>query len=174
VAPIVIKDEIAITKVRAAIWSLLTDISRWSRWNRLIKRAAVYGPVKPGTEFKFLSGKWDFDGIINEAIPNSIFVIKCNSIGLRLRISWEILEQINGAKVAVNVAVSGWIVSLFKHKVRQTLTDDLFTLLYSLKTTLERGEKSELSHEHGISKQRKKRHISGPLGFLFRQNKDGE
>ena len=89
-----------------------------------------------------------------------------------MRFRWEILGQTDGTMVSLTADVSGWLAVLLKRKVEQTLTDDLFTWLYALKTTLERDEKAEISKEHSITKPKKRRHIPGPLGFLFKKDED--
>jgi hypothetical protein len=171
-ALVVVKDEIVISREPALVWNLITDISRWSRLNRLIKHAAVYGPLEPGTEFKFLSGKWEFDAAIIEVKPQSRFVFDAKSVGLRLRFEWGITEQAGGAKVNASIAALGWIAFFFKSKTKRTLEDDLFTWLYVLKTTLERGEKPEKPEEYSFTKPHRKRAGLGPLSFLFKHHEE--
>jgi hypothetical protein len=170
---IIIEDKILIAKDPATIWGLLTDISRWSRWTRLIKQVAVYGPVKSGTEFKCLVGKWDLDGAIVEVDPEKRFVFDARSIGLHLRFSWEITGQGDESRVSSEIDVSGWMPFIFKKRARQELEDTLFRWLYALKTTLERGEKAAMFSEQSITKPKKRRALSGPLSFLFKK-KDSE
>ncbi len=173
-AAIIVKDEIEICRDRALIWSHLTDISSWRRWAKIIRRAAVYGPIRPGTEFKFISGKWDFEGTITDVVPQESFVCNARSVGLHLRISWKLAQREDGAKVSANIEASGWIANLLKSKVRRNLQDDLFSWLYALKTASERGVGPESSARSGLSKGANKRRLSGPLGFLFRRDRDNE
>lgn len=173
-APIIVKDEIMISKDRAKIWTLLTDISSWSRWSRIIKRAAIYGPLKPGTEFKCIAGDWDFDGVISKVTPQENFVLNGKSIGLRLHIVWEIHEQEKSTKVTAAITPSGWIASIFKRKTKKSLEDNLFTWLYALKTTVERGEKPEEPSRPGLSKPKRRFALPGPLNFLFKRREEDE
>jgi hypothetical protein len=171
-ANIIIKDEIGISANQAIVWNQLTDISRWSRWSRLIRRAAVYGPVKSGTEFKCLIRKWDFDGKISGVMFGSSIVYNLKTSGLRLQISWQLINQNNNSKVQAEIVAIGWIAVIFKRKVERVLTDDLFTLLYALKTTLERGEKEAPAEKHGLSKPARRYTFPGPLSFLFKRKDD--
>jgi hypothetical protein len=169
--PIVVKDEIMISREPALIWDLLTNVSRWSRVNKLIRRAAIYGPPKPGTEFKFISGKWDFDAVIIEAAPESGFIFDAKSIGLRLHFVWEIAEEMGKAKIIATISAGGWITILFNRRTKRSLEDNLFTCLYSLKTTLERGEKPESGEEHGIAKPHRIRRGFDLISFFFKHHK---
>ncbi len=173
-AAIEVRDEIQIAKDRTQIWTLLTEISSWNRWAKVVKHAAVYGPIKAGTEFKFISGKWDFDGAIIEVAPQESLVLDARSVGLHLRFSWMLAQRADGINVSANIAASGWIATLLKRRVSINLEDDLFSWLYALKTTAERGDRQEATAIQGLAKPRRNRHLSGPLGFLFRKNNDDE
>jgi len=117
--------------------------------------------------------KWDLDGVIIEATPEKSFAIDGQSSGLLLRFSWEIQEQAGGTRVSLTADASGWLVALFKRKVERALIDDIFTWLYALKTTLERG-KVESGEIQARQKPKRRFTAPGPLSFLFKKRSDEE
>jgi hypothetical protein len=90
-----------------------------------------------------------------------------------LRLSWEFIDQPDGIRVLLTADISGWLATLFKRKVERTLTDDIFTWLYALKTTIERG-KVESEEIQARQKPKKRFTAPGPLSFLFKKRSDEE
>jgi hypothetical protein len=117
--------------------------------------------------------KWDFNGLIIETIPEKSIIFDARSVGLRLRFSWEIEKLTEGTKVSSTIIASGWIASLFKRKVEQTLTDDLFSWLYALKSSLERGQ-SIVNERKTHLKPKRRFAPPGPLNYFFRRDKEDE
>jgi hypothetical protein len=137
--PINVQDEIVIESAAPAIWNTLTDISSWARWTRLIKHAAAYGPIKDGTEFKFIARRWDFKGTIEAAEEERLFICRAGSIGLTLVATWKLEAIENAFRVTFSIGASGWMVWLFGGRISRSLEDIVFGWLYDLKRHCERG-----------------------------------
>ena len=172
-----ISEEIIVEKDPAEVWDLLTNISNWGRWTRVMKHSAVYGPLTPGTAFKCIAGKWDFEGKIGILEFGKSIDFEAKSIGLKIAMRWEFSSCSKGTKVAVEAVIEGWIPRFFARRVQTAVRDSIFTWLYSLKTTAERGNiqsgktaKTTLSQ----STNRRKIQITGPLSFLFKPKDSDE
>lgn len=134
-----IRDEIIIGKDPIRVWNILTDINSWRLWTVVIDRAAIYGQVRPGTAFKCLAGKWDFDCVIDEAAIGEKFVARGKTIGIDTIFRWKFVSAPDGAKVELAVEVDGWFTKLFEARIKKGFEDAIFTWLHSLKNFAERG-----------------------------------
>jgi hypothetical protein len=175
---LILSDNIQIEKDIDSTWRLLTDISNWSRWAKVIDHAAIYGSYQVGTQFKCVSDKWDFDSTISSWSPHSGFACKGKSIGLNLLISWTLSSDDKATKVTWSISASGPLISIFRRRFKEAISDSMFTWMYSLKTHLERGDKkNEPQKIPGLSSQKalKKMSFSNPFGLAFdRKRKDDD
>lgn len=137
--PINVQDEIAIESAAPAIWNTLTDISSWARWTSLIKHAAAYGPIKAGTEFKFIASRWDFKGTIEAAEKERLFACRAGFLGLALVATWNLEAIENACRLTFSIEASGWMTRLFAGRIRGSLEDIVFGWLYAIKRRCERG-----------------------------------
>ncbi len=143
----IISDSIIISQKPNVIWTLITNISNWSRWSPAINHAAIYGPFETNTRFKCISGKWEFECYIAEVDPDKIFTFNAKAIGLVLTMTWQLSSESNGIKVTATVSPSGWIAALFRNRVNKNLENAIHSWLSSLKARAERGEAIKLRAE---------------------------
>lgn len=166
-----VRDEIAIESTAPAIWNTLTDISSWARWTNIIKHAAAYGPIEAGTEFKFIAGRWDFNGTIEVAEKARLFICRATSIGFALVATWKLEVIENACRVAFSIEASGWMARLFGARIRGSLEDIVFEWLYALKRRCERGADERESRKPASRLTRHSRmpiNHENPLSSIFR------
>jgi hypothetical protein len=168
-----IKDVIIIAKNQAAIWKILTDINSWRLWSGVIDRAVIYGQVKPGTSFKCLADKWDFDCVIAEVISEAKFHCRGKTIGLDVVFQWELSGAEEETRVLLAAEIDGWMARFFGKRIRGGFEDAIFTWLYMLKSYSERGTpRSDDSRMARVSRRLSKRVFSYIHPFdLFRSNR---
>jgi uncharacterized protein YndB with AHSA1/START domain len=56
-APVKADVQISINASPDKVWSILTNINNWPRWQTAISAAQVHGPLAPGTAFTWSAGK---------------------------------------------------------------------------------------------------------------------
>jgi hypothetical protein len=169
---IVVKDEISISAPSTKIWKRLTDINSWGQWTHLIRHSAVYGSLSSKTEFKCNIGKWDFIGVITEVEVERRFAAHGRTIGLKLDITWVLKPSQSFTMVSSSIEASGWIARIFKSRTEQTLKDYLFSWLYSLKTSSERGETPQIKKHVLTRPLDSKTTFLGPLSFFLKGSKE--
>jgi hypothetical protein len=158
------------------IWGYLTNVSNWGRWARVIKHAAIYGPLAPGTAFKCIAGKWDFDGKIEAVESNKSISISGKSIGLTISIAWIMLPAASATEVSTHTKIDGWFMKLFESKIRDGFDESIQIWLNSLKIAAEQGKMlPEAENDDGDSDSVDNRTIqfTDSLSLLFRRKKSG-
>ncbi len=171
---IIAKDETIISADPSTVWRRLTDISNWGKWTRLIKHAAVYGPIKSGTELKFDSDKWDFSGTIIEVEPERLLVIKAKTIGITVESRCELAPLDSSTTVTMTLSACGWLTSLYRGRIHRGLEDWLFTWLYALKVSTEReaGKSGPIERPaHLMRPPKRSFSVPGPLNIFFKGHK---
>jgi hypothetical protein len=134
-----IEKSIDIEKNAVDVWNTLTVFSGYRGWNPVVKHAAIYGPVAPGTGIKALVGKWDFEFTIVKTRPPEEFELRGSSIGINLKLCFNINNMDGGSKVRLNVRTDGWISTIFKNRVKSNLEETLEIFLKSLKRKVLEG-----------------------------------
>jgi|WetSurMetagenome_2_1015567.scaffolds.fasta_scaffold32977_2 hypothetical protein len=159
------------------IWGYLANVSNWGRWARVIKHAAIYGPVAPGTEFKCIAGKWDFDGKIGAAEANKSISFTGRSIGLNISIAWIILPAANATEVSTHTKIDGWFAKLFASKIRDGFDESIRIWLNSLKIAAEQGKMlpvEEIDDDDSDTVDNRTIQFTDSLSLLFRRKKSGK
>ena len=131
--------QITIDKTRDEVWAFFTNISYWGRWSRVIRHAAIYGPLQAGTLLKCIAGKWDFSGEINTVESNSHLSFEAKCSGIRITMLWSFSDSESGAEIAVKSSIYGWLTKLFSARIRDGFDDSIRIWLNSLKLAIEQG-----------------------------------
>lgn len=160
-----IEKSIAIEKSVGDIWGTLTDFSGYRSWNPVVKHAAIYGPVASGTGIKALAGKWDFEFTITKAHLPGELEMRGSSVGINLRLCFNIDEGNSQSIVRISAYSSGWISLVFKKKVKVNLEDSLEIFLNSLKKKVLGGGSYEIKREDARHDQPASDGISMPTPF---------
>jgi len=170
VSAIEIKEETIIAKDISAVWSILTDITSWRLWSNVVDRAAIYGQIKKGTNFKCLIDKWDFDGIIEEAEAPGKFYFRGKTIGINAAMRWELSRTAEGAKILLTVSIDGWLAKLLRGAIKRGFEGAVFTWLFALKNYAERGTvRAEEEKDTGVTGKLPKKKLSVSNPFIMYQ-----
>ena len=160
-----IEKSIAIEKSAGDIWNTLTDFSGYRGWNPIIKHAAIYGPIAVGTGIKALAGKWDFEFTITKVHPPGEFEMRGSSVGISLRLCFNIDGRNGRTIIRIDAYSGGWISRVFKKKVRVNLEDSLEIFLNSLKKKVLSGGSYEIKRGDAENDQPESDGISMPTPF---------
>jgi len=154
-APATASAEVVILAPLSVVWSILTKIDDWNRWNPDVSRVELRGPLTPGTEFhwKVRSGA-SIVSTLQEVEPERRVAWTGRMLGIRAVHVWTFEEQDGGVLVRSEESFDGFIVRLFAGSMRRTLASSLEKGVRALKAECERSVRAESSqalHSGGLA-----------------------
>jgi uncharacterized protein YndB with AHSA1/START domain len=130
--------EIEIQAPLDAVWKLQTDINSWAKWQPDISEAKLDGSLETGTRFKWKSGGFTLNSILEEVILNKIIGWSGSGFGASAVHIWEFSSLENGnTHVRTSESMDGWLVKLLKGMMRKKLNESLDGWLNALKKASE-------------------------------------
>jgi hypothetical protein len=120
------------------VWSVLTNIKEWSRWNPEVEYVDMEGPLKPGTEFRWKAGGALIVSELQEVEPKRRIVWTGKILGIRAVHVWTFAEQTDGVLVHTVETFDGLLARLFAKSMRRMLASTLSKSMEALKAECER------------------------------------
>jgi len=113
-APIKASVEIVIQAPAEKVWSVLTAVNNWPKWQSDIKEAEMIGPLESGTAFTWRSGGTRIRSKIALVEPNKEIAWTGTALNATAVHVWK-LEQLPGNKTLVKTeeSMSGFLLTLF-------------------------------------------------------------
>ncbi len=160
---------IVIDKDIETVWNILTNISDFSRWNPLIKHAAIYGPIAQDTRIKATVERWDFDLEIGTVRPSEEISLVGKTIGIRISLLCKVTAEQNKTAVEITASAGGWIAVIFKKKAEGGLQDFIDLFLSSLEKKALKGESYELKMTDDSQKEEESGiRMPTPFNLIYR------
>jgi hypothetical protein len=154
-APATASAEAVILAPLNAVWSILTEIDGWNRWNPDVSRVELRGPLTPGTEFHWRAGSGaSIVSTLREVEPERRVAWTGRMLGIRAVHVWTFEEQDGSVLVRSEESFDGLIVRLFAGLMRRTLASSLQKGVRALKAECERSfkaESSQIPHSGGVA-----------------------
>lgn len=130
--------EIEIHASLDTVWMLQTDINSWPKWQPEISEAKLDGTLKTGAKFRWKSGGFTLNSIIEEIGLNKIIGWSGSGFGASAIHIWEFSPLENGnTLVRTSESMDGWLVKILKSMMRKKLNESLDTWLNELKKAAE-------------------------------------
>ena len=131
----------------ATVWSVLTAIEDWPRWNDDVARVAITGPVEPGTAFRWKAGGMPIASVLTVVEPRKHIAWKGRALGIRAVHEWTLDVRDDGVLVRTTESFDGLLPRLLKGWTTNMLTATLNSSVAMLKKECERqaGEMAEQS-----------------------------
>jgi hypothetical protein len=142
-APAIASAEGLIRAPLDVVWSTLTNIAEWSRWNPDVSRVELRGALAPGTEFRWKSGGASIVSTLQEIEPKRRIAWTGRTLGIRAAHVWTFTEQAGGVLVRTEESFEGLIVRLFSGPMRRMLASSLEKGVNALRTECERQLKAD-------------------------------
>ena len=119
------------------VWSLITDISRWTEWNANISNVSIDGTIAAGTSFKFRIGRMMTHSQIQlfEA-PHSFSWTGKNALVKRIY-TWSLEKDDDQTIITVATSLQGVFTVLIEN--HRSVYNELINWLESLKIKAEEG-----------------------------------
>jgi uncharacterized protein YndB with AHSA1/START domain len=120
------------------VWSLLTDIDGWTRWNPDVSRAELRGPLAPGSVFRCKAAGAPIVSTIQEVIPQRRLVWTGRFLGIRAIHAWSFEERPDGVLSRTEESFDGPLVRLLRVPLRSILGSAVQRGLEALQAECER------------------------------------
>ncbi len=131
--------EIEIQAPLDTVWKLQTDINSWDKWQSEISEAKLYGSLESGAKFRWKSGGFTLNSIIEKVELNKIIGWSGSGFGASAIHIWEFSTLENGnTLVQTSESMDGWLVKLLKGMMKKKLNKSLDTWLSALKKVAEK------------------------------------
>jgi len=136
-APVVAQHQILIAASSETIWQILSDINRWTDWNPNISDATLEGEFKPGSIFRWKSGRTAILSTLQEVEPQRRMSWTGQVIGTRAIHIWMLEPQVDSVLVRTEESFEGWLVRLSRGMMQRMLDKSLQEWLERLKQKAE-------------------------------------
>ncbi len=146
-APLKAKKEIIIAVPIEKVWSILTTIEDWPRWQPDVTSSRIEGELTDGTIFKWKAKTLNITSVIQELEKPSRIGWTGDSIGMKAIHHWTMEPQGGFTHVITEESLSGWFPTLLKVFDPNFLDKSLMGSLQVLKSESEKnnGGHNELS-----------------------------
>lgn len=137
-APVQQQNEIFIQANVEKVWSVLTNINNWTKWNASITKAELKEKPSVGANFTWTVNGAKIKSVLHTVDTNRAFGWSGVTFGGSAIHNWYLEQQENGVLVKVEESMQGWLVGLFKNKMNKDLAKDMQLWLEQLKKESEK------------------------------------
>ena len=137
-APVQARAELLIDAPLQQAWSILTNISEWSRWNPGVNRVVVNGPVEAGTEFSWRSGRLPITSRLVQVEAEQRIAWTGRTLGLDAVHVWGFEARDEGIMVHTEESLQGGLARWFRGRLQETLQRELTESLRLLRSECKR------------------------------------
>lgn len=137
-APARASARIAIDAPAARVWSVLTDVAAWPRWNAAVESVRSDGTFEAGSVFRWKSQGFTVTSTLVVVDAPLRLVWTGKAIGTRARHEWEIVTTDRGVVVTTSETFDGWLPRLMPRTMQRKLEATLPAWLAALKREAER------------------------------------
>lgn len=150
-APVRVVAERSIAAPADLVWSVLTDLDGWVRWNPDVTRMEWNGRLEPGAGFRWKAGGVSIVSRLREVVPSRRIVWTGRTMGIRAVHAWVIGPGEDGVLVRTEESFEGLVATLLAAPLRRMLTRSLVAGLDALAVECERrlaaGEGRQVGEE---------------------------
>ena len=133
-----ISDEVTVSAPLELVWSVQTDLTKWGNWNPDISQLKLYGPVVPGTTFRWKAVGFTIRSELQEVLLQKRLSWTGRMAGIRAIHTWSFEPHGEGVLVHTEESFEGLLPRLFPVWMRRTLARALRQGLLRLKAECER------------------------------------
>lgn len=139
-APVKARNQIEIDAPVEAVWKTLTDISKWTSWQKDVTKTTVDGEIAQGTQFDWKAGGISFKSKIHTCNAHSDFGWTGTTIGASAIHNWFFEGKDNRTVVRVEESLQGVFPRLFKGYFQKNLEAGIIKSLQELKSASEANQ----------------------------------
>ncbi|OJX47937.1 MAG: hypothetical protein BGO78_05255 [Chloroflexi bacterium 44-23] len=136
-APLSSAKEIHIEAPLENVWTLLTDIEKWTDWQPDITSAKLEGPLVAASVFRWKAKGLSIVSTLHTVEPQHEIGWSGVSPGMFAIHNWTMETAENGTRVVTKESLTGWFARLLKIVDPHFLDKSLETILLRLKAQIE-------------------------------------
>ena len=137
-APVKCRKIIKINSDAKKVWSVLTDINSWTRWQKDITYSKLNGELKPGSTFDWKSGGVKIHSTLHTVQPFKEIGWTGKALGTFAIHNWKVTEKDGQTDVEADESMEGFLVRLLKKSFSKSLEKGMQTWLEFLKKECEK------------------------------------
>lgn len=137
-APVKCTKGILINASPKKVWSVLTDIDNWDKWQSEITRPRLSGVLSEYAKFVWKTGGVKINSTLHTIKPYKAFGWTGKTFGMLAIHNWSLSDQNGATLVTVNESMQGFLASLFKKSFNRNLENGMQYWLEALKTECEK------------------------------------
>ncbi len=119
------------------VWKIHTDINQWKSWHPAVTAAALQGPLKAGSVFRWKSGGVPIVSTIEKVMENEAISWTGKAAGMHAHHTWYFKKKGNGTIVSTEETIKGWLVLILMLVKPKFLEKSLDQWLEHLKSKAE-------------------------------------
>jgi len=120
------------------VWSVLTRIDDWARWQPDIKNPKLTGPLKPQSTFTWKTGGAKIHSTLHTVETGRAFGWTGKTMGMFAIHNWRLAAENGGTRVTVDESMEGWLTVLFRKSFNKNLEAGMVRWLAYLKEESEK------------------------------------
>lgn len=144
-APVQQAKQILIAASPEKIWSVLTNVNNWVKWNKKITQARMEGPAIKGARFRWTVNGAKINSEFHTVEPFRTLGWSGTTFGGSAIHNWVLEPREDQTLVKVEESMEGWLIALFKTKMNRDLERDMEFWLEKLKLESEKTEAGGLA-----------------------------
>ena len=137
-APVKCRKSVIINANADKVWSVLTDINHWPRWQTDITKAELKGDLKPDATFLWRSGGVKIQSTLHTVDPYRDFGWTGKAPGTLAIHNWKLIEKDGTTKVVADESMEGLVPKFFKKSFNRNLEKGMQSWLDLLKKECEK------------------------------------
>ncbi len=137
-APVVGVGEVRVRAPASTVWTIMTTISEWPRWNPEISTADLDGPLTQGSTFRWRAGPGAITSVLREVRPGELIEWSGRTFGISAIHAWHIQPDGDGTMVRTEESWDGLPARIFRRRSQRTLDAAIASGLALLKAEAER------------------------------------
>lgn len=136
-APVRYIQHVEINAPLDTVWSLMSDIAGWPRWNPDITAATLLGELQPGSTFRWKAGPGTIVSTLEAVEPQQLMAWSGRLPGIKAVHIWRLEGDAMHTTVTTEESWEGLVATLFKGYSQKTLQRAVESGLALLKTAAE-------------------------------------
>ena len=139
-APVQCCQSVVINTTRERVWQLLTQIDKWSDWQKEITRASLNGSLVAGSTFDWKTGGAKIRSTLHTVEPYTQFGWTGTTWGMVAIHNWILTNEGGSTTVTVAESMDGLLATIFKNSFNRSLATGMQYWLSSLKVECEKQQ----------------------------------
>ena len=137
-APVKCSKSIVVNASAKKVWSVLTDIDNWEKWQPEITKPRLTGTLSEQAKFVWKTGGVKIHSALHTVKPYDAFGWTGNTFGMYAIHNWTLTDQNGATLVSVNESMQGFLAGLFKKSFNKNLEQAMLHWLEALKKECEK------------------------------------